>query len=122
MKYFEFSLHEFREIMLGKNSKTYPLFKNLRNKIIDVAKKELETKDPETNLYKSDLSFTLETRRTGRKISHLKFIIKKQQTKPIIPIEIDSQDSRIDQENAMEYNEMIKIGVSERQALDFSQA
>jgi len=75
---FEFSLEEFRNMVLGEKSKTHPAFKNFRRHVLNVAKKELEKKDPETGFYKSDLSFDLETRRTKRKISHLKFIIKKQ--------------------------------------------
>lgn len=80
---FEFSLEEFREIMLGDKPKIYPLFKNFRNKVLDVAKKELNKIDPKTGLFISDLTFDLETRRTGRKISHLIFIVKKQRTKKI---------------------------------------
>jgi len=96
MSYFEFSVEEIRNMLLNEQSKKYPVFGDFKKWVLNIAKKELETKDPETNLYKSDLSFTLETRRTGRKISHLKFMIKKQQTQPIIPIEVDSQDPRIE--------------------------
>jgi len=78
--FFEFSLTDFRDIMLGKDSKSYPLYKNFRNHIIDVAQRELKTKVKETGFYKSDLNFELETRRTGRKISHLKFVIISQET------------------------------------------
>ena len=119
MSYFEFSVEEIRNMLLNEQSKKYLVFGDFKKWVLNIAKKELEIKDPETNLYKSDLSFTLETRRTGRKITHLKFIIKTQQTQPVIPIEVDSQDPRMDPENPMEYNEMIRIGVSERQALIF---
>ena len=81
--FFEFSLMDFRDMMLGKDSKSYPLYKNFRNHIIDVAQRELKTKNKETGFYKSDLNFELETRRTGRKISHLKFIIISQETENI---------------------------------------
>lgn len=78
---FEYSLDDFRQLMLGHQSTSYPLYKNFRNKVIDTARKELSTKDKKTGLYKADLSFELETKRAGRKISHLIFTIKTQQTK-----------------------------------------
>jgi plasmid replication initiation protein len=79
----EYPLDDFRKAMLGETATSYPLYKNFRNKVIDTAQKELSVKDKTTGLYKSDLGFDLETRRTGRNISHLIFIIKTQQTKPI---------------------------------------
>ena len=81
MKSFEFSLEEFRQIMLGDKMKKYLHYKEFRKYIINTAKNELEEKDPITGLFISDLNFDLETRRTGRKISHLIFLIKKQATK-----------------------------------------
>ena len=77
---FEFSIEDFRKIMLGENSKSYPLYKDFKKKVLNVAKKELEEKDKKTLTYKSDLSFDLETRRIGRYISHINFIIKPQTT------------------------------------------
>jgi plasmid replication initiation protein len=70
---FEYNVGKFREI-LGISAEKYKQFKAFKYWVITHAKKELEKKDPQTGLYKSDVSFTLETRRTGRKISHLKFI------------------------------------------------
>jgi plasmid replication initiation protein len=117
---FEFSLDHFREMMLGEDSNSYPLYKNFRKYILDVAKRELESKDPETGFFKSDLSFDLETRRTGRKISHLKFIIKKQKTKPIKQIKIESPE---EPENPFldtpEYKGMEAIGITEKYAIAF---
>ncbi len=80
---FEFSLERFREIMLGEQSTRYPLYKNFRKYVLDVAKKEFSQKDPKTGCFKSDLNFSIQTRRTGRKISHLIFTIKTQPTKPL---------------------------------------
>jgi len=84
MNYIEFSLKEFRNMMLGDKINKYSSYKEFRKYILDVARKELTSKDPETGYYKSDLSFDLKTRRTGRKISHLKFFIKKQSISKII--------------------------------------
>ena len=119
MTYFEFSLEEFRNMLLGDKSKKYPLFKDLKKYSINVAKKELETKDPDTGFFTSDLSFNLETRRTGRKISHLKFIIKKQRVKPIKPITIVPQAPENPHKDTPEFNGMLDIGVSEKHALAF---
>ena len=82
---FEFSLEEFRKMMLGENLKTHPIFKNFKRHVLNVSQKELskidtEKSTKEVTVYKSDLNFQLETRRTGRKISHLKFIIYSQNT------------------------------------------
>jgi len=119
MNNFEFSLEEFREIMLGDKSEIYPLFKNFRNKVLDVAKRELEAKDQETGLYKSDLSFNLETRRTGRKISHLKFIIKKQKTAPVKQLQIDIPEEQNPYQNTPEYKALLLLAISESHAQAF---
>ncbi|HHL19788.1 MAG TPA: RepB family plasmid replication initiator protein, partial [Thiothrix sp.] len=80
---FEFSIDEFRKMVLGgKETKTYPVFYEFKRKVITKAQHELSRKDETTGLYISDLGFDLETRRTGRKISHLIFTIKTQKTKP----------------------------------------
>ena len=88
---FDFSLEDYRKMMLGEKSISYPLYKNFRNKVLDVARKELSEKDKQTGLYKSDLNFSLKTRRIGRKISHLIFTIKTQQTKPIPSAQTETQ-------------------------------
>ena len=79
---FEFKIYDFRMMVLGGNLTKYSAFKDLRRRVLDAAQKELNEKDNETGLYKSDLGFDLKTRRTGRKISHLIFTIKTQKTKP----------------------------------------
>jgi plasmid replication initiation protein len=81
---FEFSIDEFRKMMLGaKDTKTYPVFYEFKRKVITKAQLELNKKNEATGFYTSDLGFDLATRRTGRKISHLIFTIKTQQTKPV---------------------------------------
>ncbi len=80
---FEFATNDFKKMMLGVNSTKYKQFKFFRINVINIAQKELSEKDKATGLYKSDLGFDFTTRRTGRKISHLIFTIKTQQTKPI---------------------------------------
>ena len=79
---FEFSLKEFRQIMLGSKPTKYPNFREFRRNVITVAQKGLGEKN-KAGLFKSCLNFDVETRRTGRKISHLIFTIKSQQTKPV---------------------------------------
>ncbi len=119
MNIIDFSLDDFRKIMLGDKSEFYPLFKDFRKKILNVAKRELESKDPETGLYKSDLSFDLETRRTGRKISHLKFIIRKQKTAPVKQLKIDIPPEENPHQNTPEYKAMLLLAISEKHALTF---
>jgi len=81
---FEFSIDEFRKMMLGgKATKAYPVFYEFKRKVITKAQNELNKQDEVTELYVSDLGFDLQTRRTGRNISHLIFTIKTQQTTPI---------------------------------------
>ena len=77
---FEFTLSDFKRMVLGQNFKSYAVFKNFRRRVLDIAQKELSKQDEKTGYYKSDLSFDLETKRAGRKISHLVFTIKTQQT------------------------------------------
>jgi plasmid replication initiation protein len=73
----EFDVIELRHI-LDIDDHKYPLFKDFRKWVLNKAKKELETKNKKTKRYNSDISFNLETIRTGRKITRLRFIIKKQ--------------------------------------------
>ena len=82
----DIKLIELREI-LGINKNQYPKFYDFRRRIINQAKREFETLDKETGAYKSDITFDLETFRTGRKITDLKFIIKKQKIKETRKIE-----------------------------------
>ena len=77
----EFSLDDFRNI-LGIRNDQYILFADLKKRTMTQAQKEFSKKNKE-GLYISDINFDLEVRKTGKKISHLKFIIKKQQTKII---------------------------------------
>jgi len=62
---FIYKLEDFREMMLGENSKKYPVYKDFRVKILEVAKKELDKK--------SSLSFTFKSLRVGRKIGKIEF-------------------------------------------------
>ncbi len=119
IKNISFSLNDFREMMLGEGATTYPLYKNFRNYILDVAKRELETLDAETGFFKSDLSFDLETRRTGRKISHLKFIIRKQKTAPIKQLQIEIPPDENPHQNTPEYKALLLIAISETHAQGF---
>jgi len=81
-------LIELRSI-LDISDEKYRLFKEFKRNVLMRAKKEFETIDKETGTYKSDITFDLETFRTGRKITDLKFIIKRQKVKTNQKIEIE---------------------------------
>lgn len=85
--YREFSLEEFKEI-LGIDKDKYLEFKAFRQWVVNQAKKEFETKNKETGTYISDITFELETIRTGREITRLRFNIKKQTYQEALPMEI----------------------------------
>jgi len=107
-----FSVSEFKEI-LGIDFDKYTVFANLRARTIMPAQKEFSAKNKEGG-YVSDINFDLELSKTGRKISHIKFIIKKQQTKiEATPLMLKIDDN----EDQIEYTAMLKIKVSEKQAL-----
>ena len=83
----KFEVIELREILGIENNK-YPLFKDFKKWVLNQVKKEFETKNKETGCYVSDITFDLETIRTGREITHLKFIIKRQTFQESLPMEI----------------------------------
>lgn len=118
---FEFSVEEFRKMVLGENIKKHSAFKVFRRHVLNVAQKELsETTGLDTDgkvpLYKSDLNFDLETRRTGRRISHLIFIIKRQKTKPTKPIETSDREKKSIPSIALEYH---RFGITTEQVKPF---
>ena len=84
---FEFSVQDFRDMMLGEGVTSYKAFNDFRKKILTVANHELSEINEKTGVYKYDLNFDIQTLRTGRKISHLIFTIKTQPTKPTPKIE-----------------------------------
>jgi len=65
-KIFEISLPEFR-ILIGIEEGSYPLYNNLKERVLKTAQKELNKK--------SDISFKFEEIKTGRKVTALKFVI-----------------------------------------------
>jgi len=83
----EIELSFLRDI-LEIGEKEYPKFADFRKRILNQAKKEFEAKDKETGCYKSDITFDLETLKTGRKITRLRFIIKKQKYQSALPLDI----------------------------------
>lgn len=83
----EFELEEFRSILDIKESE-YQKYADFRKRVLDQAKKEFETKNKETGGYISDINFELETIRTGREITRLRFNIKKQTYQEALPMEI----------------------------------
>lgn len=83
----EINLEELKDI-LGIEAKSYDDFKRFRERVLNQAKKEFETKNKETGGYISDITFELETIRTGREITRLRFNIKKQTYQEALPMEI----------------------------------
>jgi len=80
------SVDEFREIL--EIGDVYREFKELKRNVILPAQKEFEKKNKESGGYLSDITFELETIRTGREITHLKFNIKKQSYQERLPIDL----------------------------------
>ncbi|MGB0847968.1 MAG: replication initiation protein [Thiolinea sp.] len=84
--YREISLIELRNILEIKNDE-YKEFKHFRTRVINQAKKEFEKKDKNGHV-KSDITFDLETIRAGRKITRLRFNIRKQKYQEQLPFDI----------------------------------
>jgi len=76
-----FTVEEFRKI-LGIEEKKYKAFRDLKLRTILQAQKEF-SKQNECGAYLSDINFDFEPMKTGRKITGLKFIIRKQNTAPL---------------------------------------
>jgi plasmid replication initiation protein len=68
----EFDLLDFRE-KLGIENK-YKKFKDLRKRVVNQAKKELDKKDKQGNFI-SDISFNFEPIKRGRNVTRLRFVI-----------------------------------------------
>jgi plasmid replication initiation protein len=103
---FSYLLVDLREILLGRGSKKYPVFKDFRRNILDVAKNELDKKSP--------LSFTFESIRIGRRIGQIQFtVVKKQQL-----IATDSKQAEVIE--IPEVNAMIAIGITRKKALSIT--
>lgn len=85
--YREFYIDELKEI-LGIDKDKYSQFKAFRQWVINQAKKEFETKNKETGAFQSDITFDLETIRTGRKITRLRFNIRKQKYQEQLPFDM----------------------------------
>lgn len=83
-----FDLAEFR-LILGIEKNKYILFANLKARTIMQAKKEFDKKD-KSGHFLSDINFHLETMKTGRKITHLKFIIIRQNVAKEAKIDIST--------------------------------
>lgn len=81
----EIDYAELRAI-LGIEDSQYPVFKDFRKRVLDQAKKEFESKVKPSSSFKSDLTFDLETIRKGRKITRLRFVIRKQTYQEELPL------------------------------------
>ena len=80
------SVQELREIL--EVGGAYKEFKEFKRNVLVPAKKEFERKNKEAGGYMSDITFDLETIRTGRKITDLVFHIRKQSYQERLPIEL----------------------------------
>lgn len=85
----EFDLMELRE-MLGIDKKKYSQFKDFRKWVLNQAKKEFDRKDAQGAAL-CDITFELETIREGRRISRLKFYIKRNICPEPLLLEIPEQ-------------------------------
>lgn len=106
--YREFSLEEFRKL-LDITDNFYKEYKDLRKRIIDQTKKEFD------NSTDCDLTFELETRRTGRKITNLKFIIiKKKNIQEILdlPSNFEEGFNNLIDNNSDVLDELLDFGIS----------
>lgn len=112
--YREFELDDFRSI-LGIEEKEYQKFYDFRKRVVNQAKKEFETKNKATGSYNSDITFTLETIRTGRKITRLRFIIKKQSYQEDLPLDLPEPTEKFPAKLALE-----KHGIGEATAKRFT--
>ncbi len=99
-----FELKELREI-LGISGNEYVLFANFKQKILEPAKKELQTKAEQGNL---DLSFDYEEIKLSRKVDKIKFIILKP-TK-------ENKIERTDQPNNQDASEANQEDISQSQS------
>ena len=82
----EFGLEEFRE-MLGIEKKKYAQFKDFRKWVLNQAKKEFDRRD-ENGAALCDITFDLVTIREGRRISRLKFIIRRNQYQETLLLDV----------------------------------
>lgn len=89
----EFDVLELKEI-LGIKDDEYPRYADFKKRVLTQAKKEFETKNAETGGYISDITFDLETIRTGREITRLRFKIRKQSYQERLPIELPAMATR----------------------------
>jgi plasmid replication initiation protein len=113
-----FELTDFRA-KLGIEKK-YLQFKDLRKRVINQAKKELDKKDKQDNFI-SDISFTFETIKRGRTITRLRFVIyqnthknaeKTQNTRLIAPeIPVIKADAMIIDQSP-ELTQLLEFGVA----------
>ncbi len=111
--YREIDILELREI-LGIKENEYPRFDNFKARVLNQAKKEFETKINKGKSYKSDITFDLETIRTGRKITRLRFNIKKQSYQEELPMIYEEA-------KPPQIQKMVYFGISEKQAIGYFQ-
>jgi len=111
---FEYSLENFREMMLGDKSKKYSDFKNFRVRVLESAQKELNEK--------SSLSFTFKSIRIGRKIGKIEFQIvetnNNKEEKIKTPVEIKLK-SPVDIEKPEIIEKFERLGIKKVSILPF---
>ena len=104
---FTYELSDFRAIVLGNGSKKYiNSFKNFRVNILEKSRKELDEK--------SNLSFSFETIRVGRKIGRIKFLITKKIRIKKEPLALPHQTGK---NQPQEIQKMLAIGIATKKAI-----
>lgn len=95
--------------LLGATAEGYKDYKRFRRRVLAAAIKECNEK--------SDLVLTLEEQRAhsmGRPVTHLRFLVKENSQRTLLPYPVDRHDAIREQE---EYQQLRSLGVSDRLAL-----
>jgi len=110
-----FSIDEFRKI-LGVEDGKLSVFANLKARTILQAQKEFSRQDKD-GAYFSDINFTFEAIKTGRKVTGLKFNIFSQNTRPVfVPKTAPAPQEQGEQPKDETVIKLIEIGISKVKA------
>ena len=111
----KFTLDEFREI-LGVGEGKFSLFADLKRRTILQAQKEFSRQDKDGS-YFSDINFTFETTKTGRKVTGLIFNIFSQSIRPIFVPEVAPEQQEQDEQPQDEtIIKLVQLGIAKIKA------
>ena len=112
------AVEDFRK-MLGIADNKLSVFNDLRRRTIVQAQKEFSRKD-ENGAYFSDINFTFEAIKTGRKVTALKFNIFTQNTSPAFvpkaPVPEQPKQEQREQPENKTYLKLVEIGIAKVKA------